>query len=513
MTSSAAPATDFETVIGLEVHAQLATRSKMFCRCSTDYVGAPPNTHVCPVCMGMPGVLPVINARAVELVIMTGLALNCSIPERAKFDRKNYPYPDLMKGYQISEYDMPICVNGWMDVPTEMPNVGSLTSENGVRRIRVQRVHLEEDTARLLHRDDGSGEPYSLVDANRAGMPLMEIVTEPDARSPAEALGYLMKLRQILRYLGVSDANMEEGNFRCEPNLSLRPRGATAFGAKVELKNLNSFRAALRGMEFEVVRQTAILRAGGRVASETRGWREETQETVSQRSKELAHDYRYFPEPDLPPLVISREYVEELRAKIPELPDARRERFRRDYGLSDYEADVLTESRPKADFYEAAVAASGNPVEGPSVNGERMAKAIANWLLGDLSKLLNAAGCDIGESPVGPEQLEALVSLVETGRVSGTAAKEVLEKMIETGRAAASIVEELGLGRIEDTDAVVSAVRKAIEANEKAVADYRAGKSEAVKFLLGQVMRETRGRANASQAQSVLIEELSRASV
>src|ERR1051326_235663 len=239
MTSSAVAAMEFETVIGLEVHAQLATKSKMFCRCSTDYMGAPPNTHVCPVCLGMPGVLPVINARAVELVILTGLALNCSIPERAKFDRKNYPYPDLMKGYQISEYDMPICVDGWVDVPSDIEN-------NGTRRIRVQRVHLEEDTARQLHRDDGSGEPFSLVDANRAGMPLMEIVTEPDARSPAEALAYLTKLRQILRYLGVSDANMEEGNFRCEPNLSLRPRGSKEFGAKVELKNLNSFRAALR---------------------------------------------------------------------------------------------------------------------------------------------------------------------------------------------------------------------------------------------------------------------------
>ena len=495
---------EFETVIGLEVHAQLATKSKMFCRCSTDYTGAPPNTHVCPVCLGMPGVLPVINARAVELVIMTGLALNCSIPERAKFDRKNYPYPDLMKGYQISEYDMPICVDGWVDVPSDI-------EDGGARRIRVQRVHLEEDTARLLHRDDGSGEPYSLVDANRAGMPLMEIVTYPDARSPHEALGYLTRLRQILRYLGVSEANMEEGNFRCEPNLSLRPRGSSQFGAKVELKNLNSFRAALRGMEFEVVRQKEILGSGGRVASETRGWREETQETVSQRSKELAHDYRYFPEPDLPPLVISQDYVEELRAKMPELPDARRERLERQYRLTAYEAEVLAESRAKADFYEAAVAASGNPSNGAAVSGDRIAKAVANWLLGDLSKLLNAAGLDTTESPVRPEQLEALVALVETGKVSGTAAKQVLERMFATGRNPGELVAELGLGQIEDTGAVVAAVRKAIEANEKAVADYRAGKAEAIKFLLGQVMRETRGRANAAQAQEVLVEELAHA--
>jgi aspartyl-tRNA(Asn)/glutamyl-tRNA(Gln) amidotransferase subunit B len=290
----------YEVVIGLECHAQLNTRSKMFCRCSTDYSGGDPNTHVCPVCMGMPGVLPVINAQAVEYTIMTGLALNCEIPEHAKFDRKNYPYPDLMKGYQVSEYDQPLCINGYVDVEAE----GKKT------RIRVNRVHLEEDTARLLHRNDGFGDGYSLLDINRAGMPLMEIVTEPDARSPEEAVAYLMKLRQTLRYLGVSDADMEAGNFRCEPNLSLRPRGSTTFGSKVELKNLNSFRAALRGMQFEVERQAKILSEGGRVLSETRGWREDIQETASQRSKEQAHDYRYFPEPDLPPIIVTRQQVD-----------------------------------------------------------------------------------------------------------------------------------------------------------------------------------------------------------
>ncbi len=492
----AAIAAKYEIVIGLEVHAQLLTRSKMFCRCSTAYSGVEPNTHVCPVCFGMPGVLPVINEKAVEYTIMTGLALGCEIPERAKFDRKNYPYPDLMKGYQISEYDMPLCINGHVDV--------EVNSEK--RRIRVNRVHLEEDTARLLHRNDPSGESYSLLDVNRAGMPLMEIVTEPDARSPEEALAYLTKLRQTLRYLGVSDANMEEGSFRCEPNLSLRPHGASEFGSKVELKNLNSFRAALRGMEFEVERQARILESGGRVEQETRGWREETGETASQRSKEYAHDYRYFPEPDLPPLVVTPARVQELRRELPELPDARRERLISDYGLSEYEAGLIAESRARADYYEAAVRALG---DGPGQKASR-AKLVSNWLLGDLSKLLNAAGIEITEAKVAPEHLAALVQLVEAGKVSGTAAKEVLAAAFESGRTPEEIVEERGLGTIEDRGAIAAAVRNAIAANPKAVEDYRAGKTAALKALMGPVMRETRGRANATQVQELLEEELRR---
>jgi aspartyl-tRNA(Asn)/glutamyl-tRNA(Gln) amidotransferase subunit B len=492
-----ATTTAYEVVIGLEVHAQLLTRSKMFCRCSTAYSGAEPNTHVCPVCMGMPGVLPVINARAVEYIIMTGLALNCDIPARAKFDRKNYPYPDLMKGYQISEYDEPICKNGYLDVEVEGEK----------RRIRVTRVHLEEDTARLLHRTDETGEGYSLLDINRAGMPLMEIVSEPDARSPAEAVAYLTKLRQILRYIGVSDANMEEGSFRCEPNLSLRPFGQQRHGSKVELKNLNSFRAALRGMEFEVERQGRILDEGGRVASETRGWREETQETVSQRSKEEAHDYRYFPEPDLPPLAVSRELVEEMRARLPELPDVRRERFIDEYSLTAYEANLLTESRQKADYFEAALAAE------PAGSDDRKrarAKLISNWVLGDLSRLLNAEDVDISYTLVEPDMLSSLVSLVESGKVSGTAAKEVLGVMFETGKDPAEIVKERGLGTIEDRGVVAEAVAKVLAANEKARVDYRAGKTEALKFLVGQVMKETRGRANAAEVQALLQSELDR---
>jgi aspartyl-tRNA(Asn)/glutamyl-tRNA(Gln) amidotransferase subunit B len=489
--------TAYETVIGLEVHAQLTTRSKMFCRCSTSYSGTDPNTHVCPVCMGMPGVLPVINAAAVEATIKTGLALNCEIPPRAKFDRKNYPYPDLMKGYQISEFDMPLCVNGYLDVEVE-----------GVtRRIRINRVHLEEDTARLLHRTDETGEGFSLLDINRAGMPLMEIVTEPDARSPAEAVAYLTKLRQILRYIGVSDADMEEGNFRCEPNLSLRPRGSQAFGSKVELKNLNSFRAALRGTEFEVERQTKLLNEGKKVVSETRGWREDTQETASQRSKEEAHDYRYFPEPDLPPIAVSREWVEEIRASLPELPDARRTRFVSQYGLTDYEANLLTESRAKADYYETSLNLLGSP---DAAN----AKLVANWLLGDLSRLLNDSGLELDSADLklGSESFAQLLKLLQAGTITNSTAKEVLRSAFETGAEPASIVTEKGLGAMENDGELAAIVRKIIADNAKIVAEYRGGKSGAINALLGLVMKETSGRANAGEVRSLLQAELDQAS-
>ena len=484
--------TAYEIVIGLEVHAQVTTRSKMFCRCSTAYSGAEPNTHVCPVCMGMPGVLPVINEAAVEATIKTGLALNCEISERAKFDRKNYPYPDLMKGYQVSQFDMPLCKNGYLDVEVE----------GETRRIRINRVHLEEDTARLLHRNEDFGEGYSLLDINRAGMPLMEIVTEPDARSPAEAVAYLTKLRQILRYIGVSEANMEEGSFRCEPNLSLRPRGSDRFGSKVELKNLNSFRAALRSMEFEVERQGRILDGGGKVESETRGWREETGETASQRSKEQAHDYRYFPEPDLPPIVTTRERVEQLRALLPELPEARRARFISEYGLSEYEATLLTESRPKADFYEQSLR------EVAGSDRKAAARLVSNWLLGDLSRLLNDSGLEIDEMKLTSESFAGLLGLLQSQSITNAAAKEVLRAAFETGDDPQKIVAERGLGRLEDGDTVLTAVRAAIEANPRAVTDYRAGKVNALKALIGPVMKETRGRANPQEVERLLQSEL-----
>ncbi|HEX6032180.1 MAG TPA: Asp-tRNA(Asn)/Glu-tRNA(Gln) amidotransferase subunit GatB [Tepidiformaceae bacterium] len=488
-----AVATRYETVIGLEVHCQLTTRSKMFCGCSADYSGAEPNTHVCPVCLGMPGVLPVINERAIEYIVITGLALHCEIAEFSKFDRKNYPYPDLMKGYQISQYDLPLCRNGWLDVEV-----------NGERRrVGITRVHMEEDTARLLHRtDSATGQTYSLIDVNRSGTPLMEIVSEPDIRSAEEAREYLVRLRQILRYIGVSEANMEEGNFRCDANISLRPVGSSTFGTKVEIKNMNSFRAVHDALLFEERRQAAQLDGGERIIQETRGWVDERQETVSQRSKEEANDYRYFPEPDLPPLKLSREFVEELRRRLPELPEKRQDRFLT-LGLSDHEAATLTESRERADYFEAVLSALRGTAE-PS----RAAKLAANWTMGEVARWQNTTGRNLEELRVTPESLAELIGLAERGNITAAVAKEVFEKMAETGRGAKELVEEGGLAQIGGEDELSGIVRKVIEGNEKAVADYRAGKDSAVKFLVGQVMRETRGRANPQKAQELLAKEL-----
>ncbi len=486
-----AVATDFETVIGLEVHCQLLTKSKMFCSCSAEYSGAGPNTHVCPVCLGMPGVLPVINEHAIELITMTGLALNCKIAEFSKFDRKNYHYPDQMKGYQISQYDLPICYGGWLDVEVD----------GQVRRLGITRVHMEEDTARLLHRtDSATGEGYSLVDVNRSGTPLMEIVSEPDMRTPEEAREYLVRLRQILRYIGVSDANMEEGNFRCDANISLRVRGAKEFGSKVEVKNMNSFRAVHDALVFEQKRQAEVLEAGGIIPQETRGWVDETGETVSQRSKEDANDYRYFPDPDLPPLRLSRDFVETLRAKLPELPEARRERFL-GLGLTDHEATTLTEARDRADYFEALSAAIG-------LEAGHSAKVAANWVMGEVSRWLNTTGRDIADLPATPERLAELIRLAEDGKITATVAKEVFEQMASSGKSASEIVDAAGLSQISGDDELTQIVRKVIAANDRAVADYHAGKETAVKFLIGQVMRETRGRANPQAVQAIFEREL-----
>lgn len=483
--------TEFETVIGLEVHCQLTTKSKMFCGCSADYSGAAPNTHVCPVCLGLPGVLPVINEQAIASIVKTGLALNCEIAPFSKFDRKNYPYPDLMKGYQISQYDLPLCARGWLEID----------AGEGLRRIGITRVHMEEDTARLLHRvDPTTGEGYSLVDVNRSGTPLMEIVSEPDMRTAAEAREYLVRLRQVLRYIGVSDANMEEGNFRCDANISLRPRGSTAFGTKVEIKNMNSFRAVHDALLFEEQRQARVLREGGRIVQETRGWVDERGETVTQRTKEEANDYRYFPEPDLPPLKLSRAYVEEIRAQLPELPRERTERFR-GLGLGEYEAALLTESRSRADYFEGVMAAVG---------GEpgRAAKLAANWVLGEVGRWLNERNAEIDAFPVTPVHLGGLIRLVEQGTITATVAKEVFDRMAAEGTTAEAIVEAQGLAQISGSEELREVVRKVIAGNEKAVSDYRAGKEASIKFLIGQVMRETRGRANAQVAQRLLQEEL-----
>ncbi len=485
-------ATEFETVIGLEVHCQLRTQSKMFCRCPADYASAEPNTYVCPLCLGMPGTLPVINRTAVEWTIRTALALNMTIPALSKFDRKNYPYPDLMKGYQISQYDMPLSAGGWMDVETEAL---------GKRRIGITRVHLEEDTARLLHRENEAGERFSLVDVNRSGVPLMEIVSEPDMRSPDEARTYLVQLRQILRYLGVSTADMEKGSFRCDANVSLRPLGATEFGAKVEIKNMNSFRGVHGALEYEVRRQADVLRAGGKIDQETRGWDETRQITLSQRSKEEAHDYRYFPEPDLPPLAITPAEVEAIRSQLPELPDERRARFQSDYGLGEFEANLLTEEPGRAEYFEQTIAALQDPAN---------AREAANWITGDLFAQINKDQThpDLDDQPIRPPHIAALVGLITAGDISRSQAKSVFETMYETGDAPATIVKAKGLTQISGADALSPIINQVIADNPTAAADYQAGKAAALKYLVGQVMRHSRGQANPKQASELLVAAL-----
>jgi len=490
---------NFETIIGLEVHAQLLTRSKMFCRCSADYASAPPNTHVCPVCLGMPGVLPVINRQAAEYTIMTALALNCTIAEYTKFDRKNYPYPDLMKGYQISQYDAPIGQHGWLTIEVDGEK----------KEIGITRVHLEEDVAKLLHRTSPEGEDYSLVDVNRSGVPLMEVVGEPDLRSPEEARQYLIKLRSILQYLGVSTGNMEEGSFRCDANISLRPENSQEFTAKVEVKNMNSFKAVYLAMEYEAQRQRKAAAEGKRLIQETRGWVEAKGKTVSQRSKEYAHDYRYFPEPDLPPLLISREWVAEVRAKLPELPELKRDRFMTEYGLPLYDASLLTGSRAMADYFEE----STKTEEYAKLPQDKAAKEVSNWLLGEVSRIMNARNIDINEfrKKVSPERLVQLVASTYDGVVSITGAKPVFEEMSSTGMSADQIITQQGLGQISDTRQLEETVMEVINSNVQPVADYRAGKETALKFLVGQVMRATGGRANPKLVNEVLKQKLAEA--
>ncbi|MYD65557.1 MAG: Asp-tRNA(Asn)/Glu-tRNA(Gln) amidotransferase subunit GatB [Chloroflexi bacterium] len=492
MTTAAPGSTEvagYEVVVGLEVHAQLRTRSKMFCDCASDYFAAAPNTRVCAVCLGMPGVLPVINRAAVDRTILTGLAFGSEIPEHTKFDRKNYPYPDLMKGYQISQYDQPLCVGGSVHIE----------AADEEHEVRLERIHLEEDTARLLHREDDGG--YSLLDVNRSGVPLMEIVSQPDIRSATQAVAYLRKLRQTLRYLEVSDADMEKGSFRCDANISLRKPG-DPLGSKVEIKNMNSFRAVQRAIEFEVVRQAAILDAGGSIEQETRGYVDATGQTASQRSKEEAHDYRYFPEPDLPPLSITADRTAALRALLPELPDARRARFEAEYGLSPDEARILVETRARADAYEAAVALAGDD----DAQRAGRARAVARWFIGDVAALLNEIGGDaeLSETKLTPGHVAGLVRLTDAGTITAATAKEVLAAAFESGEMPDAIVEARGLGQVRDDAEIARIAAGVIEANPKPVADYRGGKDSAIKFLVGQVMRETRGRADPNEAQAAL---------
>ena len=485
---------NYETVIGLEVHAQLLTNSKMFCSCNAVDQDAPPNTVVCEVCMGMPGALPVINRRAVELVIKTGLALDCTISELTKFDRKNYPYPDLMKGYQISQYDRPIALDGEL----------AIDSGGDKKLAGITRVHLEEDTARLLHRIELDGTGYSLLDINRAGVPLMEIVSEPDMRAPEEARSYLIKLRTILRYLGVSTANMEEGSFRCDANVSLRPAGSSELGAKVEVKNMNSFRSVYNALEYEIARQTQLLEQGGRIEQETRGWVEDRDVTVSQRTKEYASDYRYFPEPDLPPLVIDAVWVDEIRESMPELPDAREARFVEEFGLPVYDTGLLTSSKSTADFFEAVLSARA-----PNGKDSRQtAKAVSNWILGELTRLMNAEGVGITQLKLQPVHILELLDLIDDGTLSSSMAKTVFETVFETGRSPRQIAEADGMAQIVDAQSLRPAVDQAISSNPKPVADYLSGKETAVRFLVGQVMKLTRGKANPNLVSEMVKESL-----
>jgi len=480
---------EYETIIGLEVHAQLLTRSKMFCSCSADYASAAPNTHVCPVCLGMPGVLPTINRQAIEYAIMTALALNCTISESTRFDRKNYPYPDLMKGYQISQYDSPLSRNGWLTIEVDGES----------KRVGITRVHQEEDVAKLWHRTDPSGEHYSLVDVNRAGVPLMEIVSEPDLRSSEEARQYLIKLRSILQYLGVSTGNMEEGSFRCDANVSIRCAGSNEFQAKVEVKNMNSFKSVYRALEYEVERQRKILEEGGQLAQETRGWVEDRGITVSQRTKEYAHDYRYFPEPDLPPLVVSRELIEQIRSRLPELPDARRDRFMSQYGLSRYDANLLTASRAQSDYFESCL-----KLFTEDSDLERNAKTVANWLLGEFARLFNVTGTEIGDCKVEPQHLVEMLDLIEKGTLSTKMAKSVFEEMFHSGKRAPEIVKEKGLTQISAAPELEAIVDGVLLENAQAVADYKQGKEQALKFIVGQVMRATKGQANPQVVNELL---------
>ncbi|MEZ4562491.1 MAG: Asp-tRNA(Asn)/Glu-tRNA(Gln) amidotransferase subunit GatB [Thermomicrobiales bacterium] len=479
-------ATGFEVVIGLEVHAQLLTQSKMYCGCSARYADAEPNTHVCFVCGGFPGALPVMNRAAVEAAMLTGIALNCEIPAHCKMDRKNYVYPDLPKGYQISQYDLPLCINGRLEY----------ISGGEARRAGITRVHIEEDTGRLVHQVDANGVQVSLVDLNRSGVPLMEIVGEPDLRSAEEARDYLIALRQILRYIGVSTGNMEEGAFRCDANISVR-RAGDPLGSKVEVKNMNSFRAVERALLFEQERQLQLIRDGLPIEQETRGWVEDRGITVSQRTKEQAHDYRYFPEPDLPPLAISPEMVASVRERLPALPVERRERLLSIYGLGTADADLLTAERDTADFFDAVV----------DGGGPDRAKAAANWILNDLLALQRARSLPASELPLTVEQLRDLLDALDEGLLTGRAAKELLPQIAE-GEMPRAAAARLDLLALNDEGPVIEAARATLEAFPAAVADYQGGKKAAIGRLIGETIKRTGGRANPDQVRRILEAEL-----
>lgn len=479
----------WETVIGLEVHVELSTETKVWCSCKNEF-GAAPNTNCCPVCMALPGALPVLNARALEYTVKTGLALNCEIPHYAKFDRKNYFYPDNPSNYQISQLDLPLCVNGQVEIAL---------ADGTTKQIRIQRIQLETDAGKLLHAGDDVAEAdSSLVDFNRAGVPLIEIVSEPDIRSAEEALAYLNKVRSIIKYCGVSDVKMEEGSMRCDVNISLRPAGSAQYGTRAELKNVNSFSAVARGIEYEIKRQTAILEAGGEVEQETRSWRDAKGMSVTLRSKEEAMDYRYFPEPDLPPVVLTDEEIDRVRQTLPELPDSIMHRMMNEYGLSAYDASVIVAEKEFAEWFDRTVVLAG----------KASAKAVANWQANELNRVMNAKGLGPDQIPLRPEQVAGMLKLIEQGTITGKIAKTVFEKMIETGKDAATIVKEEGLTQVADEGELLKIAVEIVTANPKVVEDWKSGKASAVQWFVGQMMKATRGRANPQLATKLVTEAL-----
>jgi aspartyl-tRNA(Asn)/glutamyl-tRNA(Gln) amidotransferase subunit B len=473
----------YEAVIGLEVHVQLGTRTKIFCGCATGF-GAPPNTNVCPVCLGLPGALPVLNRRAVEMAVQAALATHCRVNPFSRFARKNYFYPDLPKGYQISQYDQPLAEHGWLEVQ----------AGDAQKRIGITRIHLEDDAGKSIHDGFKDSDRYTYVDLNRSGTPLIEIVSEPDMRSSDEAYAYLTELKQIMQYVGVSECDMEKGQLRCDANVSVMRKGAEEFGTKVEVKNLNSFRFAKMAQDYEIARQVAVIESGGRVQQETRLYNVATGETVGMRSKEHAHDYRYFPEPDLVPLRVSEEWLAEIRATVPELPADRRQRFVSSYGLREYDAQVLTATREISDYFERAAKAAGDP---------RMA---ANWVTGDLLGALK--GREITESPVTAEQLGELVGFIAKGEISGKMAKDIFAKMFETGESAAAIIDREGLRQISDTGALEKLVDEVIAASPQQVEQYKSGKTGVLGYLVGQVMKASKGQANPAAVNELLKNKL-----
>ena len=488
--------TKYEAVIGLETHVQLNTESKMFSNSSAAYQRQDANTLVDPTSMALPGTLPVVNRRAVEYAIKIGLALNCKVAEVTKFDRKQYMYPDLMKGYQISQYDEPICFGGYIDLPTEPPH-----------RVRINRVHMEEDVARLVHIDSPTGGVmHSLLDINRAGVPLMEVVTEPDLRTPEHVEAYITGLQAIVQYLGVGTASMEEGSFRCDANVSIRPVGSSELGEKVEVKNMNRVRAVREAIEFETERQIAAVESGERIVQETRGWLDGEKRTVPQRSKEDAHDYRYFPEPDIPPIRIGQDWLDALRNDLPELPARRKRRFIDDYGLSDYDATILVSSKPTAEYYEAMIAAGTSGTDG---DASGFAKEAANWLNGEMARHMSANDIsDVYAVGIDPSALARLVSRFQSREINNTSAKIVFQEMISSGADPDAVIAERGLASVGDADALTPIVQQVIDDNPSAVDDYRGGKETAIRFLMGQVMKATRGTADPKSVMSLLSEAL-----